>query len=38
DDTKVDPYPFIKESKKYAHNRSRAIIYKNQLNKKQFVN
>ncbi|MFT7433635.1 MAG: murein DD-endopeptidase MepM/ murein hydrolase activator NlpD [Alphaproteobacteria bacterium] len=38
DDTKVDPYPFIKESKKYAHNRSRAIFYKNQLNKKQFVN
>lgn len=38
DDTKVDPYPFIKESKNYAHNRARDIIYKNQLNKKQFVN
>jgi hypothetical protein len=37
-DTKVDPYPFIKESKKYAHNRSRELIYKNQLNKKKFVN
>ncbi len=38
DDIKVDPYPFVKESKKYAHNRARDIIYKNQLNKKQFVN
>lgn len=38
DDTKVDPYPFIKESKKYAHNRARELEYKNQLNKKQFVN
>lgn len=38
DDTKVDPYPFIKESKKYAHNRARELMYKNQLNKKKFVN
>lgn len=38
DDTKVDPYPFIKESKKYAHNRARELNYKNQLNKKKFVN
>lgn len=38
DDTKVDPYPFIKESKEYAKNLARERDLKNQLNKKKFVN